>query len=397
MTTSKQLIEDISCIIQNYDFDEEARINFNSCMNKVIKHFELLEFQVDRLTRDKSIMHNLLTKTSAELNESLENSVKESREMVQILNSTPAMIYVKNEELDIKLVNKEFGNYFQINDLNDLNEVEQSIVNNVDFFEKLHNYERLILKNSIDEKDLQFQHNDHFLKVNLSIIKNIDGRPLGLVGVIWKITELIQKEKELEVKVLEANEANKAKDQFLANISHEIRTPMNAIIGMSELLLLKESDSETYNTIQKIYSSSNNLLHIINDILDFSKLESGKFTIEKENFLFEKLIENVITNCISRLENKSLDVFVDIEKDVPFALNGGYKRLIQVLTNLLANAIKFTESGKIELIVESSKIYNNEVELKFKIIDTGIGMSEDQLELLFKPFSQIDFSNTRKY
>ncbi|MFA7325021.1 MAG: ATP-binding protein [Candidatus Kapaibacterium sp.] len=394
MTKSKVLINDIKCIIDESLLDEDSTNMFKNCLSKVVKHFDILEFQIARLTRDKSIIHNLLTKTSSELTTSLEISEKKSKEIASILSSTPAMIYVKDKDSNFEIVNNELRNNFNI-------QSESVKINDYLYehtlFNDLKNYEidAISSKTNIDKLELHYV--DKYYRVNLSPLIDDDNEVIGIVGVIWDISKLMEKEKQLEIKIVEASQANKAKDQFLANISHEIRTPMSAIMGLSEQLLTNNTDSETYNSALKIHNSSINLLHIINDILDFSKLESGTFSIESEDFLLEDLIESVVNNCDSKLQNKDIELLVDIDSNIPFELNGGYYRLIQVLTNLLSNAIKFTDTGKVELIIELNKVIEDDIIIRFKVIDTGIGMSDDQLDMLFRPFSQIDYSNTRKY
>lgn len=394
MTNSRTLVNEIKNLIDGFQLDDESHKNMISSLSKINKHFELLDFQVSRLTTDKSIIHNLLTKTSSELTSSLEISEKKSKEITSILNSTPAMIYVKDKDSNFEIVNNELRNNFKL--VSDSSQINDYLYGHT-LFNDLKIYETKAVLGKFNIDKLMLNYTDKHYRVNLSPLIDDDNEVIGIVGVIWDISELKSHEKQLEIKVNEAEKANKAKDQFLANISHEIRTPMNAIMGLSEILLKKEMDSESYNYTQNIYSSANNLLHIINDILDFSKLESGKFTIENEDFLLEDVIESVVINCESKLINKDIEIIIDVDKELKFELYGGYYRIIQVLTNLLSNAIKFTDKGKIEIVIELARILDDKIDIRFKVIDTGIGMSQEQLSSLFKPFSQVDYSNTRKY
>ncbi len=209
--------------------------------------------------------------------------------------------------------------------------------------------------------------------------------------------EIITTSKEAEAARLEAERANQAKGIFLATMSHEIRTPMNGVIGMASLLEDTILTSEQKEYAQIIRTSGENLLGIINDILDFSKIESGKMELEENDFDLRTCIEDVLDLFATKAASIGLDLLYQMNNDVPNQIVGDSLRLRQILLNLIGNAIKFTSHGEIFLGVRVTENNDKELALEFEVRDTGIGIPEDKLNRLFKPFSQVDASTTRKY
>ncbi len=244
----------------------------------------------------------------------------------------------------------------------------------------------------------------YHLHLEIQPVRNARGVLENFIAVEADITARVETENALRRAKSEADTASRAKSEFLASMSHEIRTPMNGVIGMTSLLLESPLNHEQRDSVNTIRTSGEALLTIINDLLDFSKIESGKLELEHRPFEISSCVEETLDLFAGQAAARHIEVAHHIDADVPAVVLGDVNRLRQVLSNLINNAIKFTPKGSVTLTVSLARdeahpapLRTNHTLLSIAVHDSGIGIPADRLDRLFKPFSQVDSSTTRKY
>ena len=235
--------------------------------------------------------------------------------------------------------------------------------------------------------------NDHYIR--LTDRRGADG---DMVSLVQNITDTIRYEKELKEARRRAEAANRAKSAFLANMSHEIRTPMNGVVGMADLLAEGTLDDEQRLYVTTIKHSAEALLVIINDVLDYSKIEADKLVLHPESFDLERCIHELVTLMQAHARDRGIDLLVDYDLFLPTRFTGDPGRIRQILTNLVGNAVKFTEAGHVMIRVTGVQAGEGaEADIRISIEDTGIGIPDDKLDHIFGEFNQVDDAQSRKF
>lgn len=239
-----------------------------------------------------------------------------------------------------------------------------------------------------------YRKNQTCFPVEARIMRSSDGQYVCMAN------DILEKEflgKEVAKVRYEAEQAMKVKSEFVANVTHELRTPVNGILGNVKELLEIESDSGKLKNLHLMERCCENMGMIINNILDFSKLEAGKFTLDPRRFHFKNMLDYVKDSHVRRITEKGLDFVVSMSDDIPEYLIGDELRIVQILNNLINNAMKFTSIGRISVEVVKTAQVNNKIELYFFVMDTGIGIDKKDEDKLFQSFSQVDASISRQY
>lgn len=330
----------------------------------------------------------------------VEERTAELEKLTKAMDQSPSSIIISNEQDIIEYVNLRFTEltgftpeesigkpyYFYFN--NDLNDIEKSKILSTCLSGDIWYGE---FYNTRKTGEQYWEH------VTKSCITNLAESSIHFIGVHTDISDQKRITKELAEAKKKAEEAVETKSLFLANTSHEIRTPMNAIINLIKLLKDTPLNSKQLDYTYKAEQSAENLLTIINDILDISKIEANKIELEDRDFVLESVLENVETMVTHKIREKGLDFHIEQEPGLPEVIVGDSIRLGQIILNLVSNAVKFTDRGAVTIHLSHRVVGADRIDLHIEVKDTGIGLTEDQVNKLFTAFNQADNSTTRKF
>ncbi|WP_428740246.1 ATP-binding protein [Tenacibaculum sp.] len=369
------------------DFLENPRLfEFINMVNDAYKSF------------DKDIKHieNILEQNSKELfaaNKKLTLERDHTKTQLEnIVDNVSGVIFKTDLKGNFTFLNNAWVEYSGI-------PIEESIGKNFKEFLKRDGIEgKRVINNmfSLKKKHIKliFKHEKDgglmWFELKSKLIVNREGEPSGFIGTITDITNL-------KVTEIELQKASKSKDEFLSTMSHEIRTPLNAVTGLTNILLMEDHLPEQIENLKALKYSGEHLLGLINDLLDFDKIKSGKVKIIEDDFSLNYFLENIKTHFTLRSEEKGLEFKLIQKNDIPNNVIGDKLKLTQIIKNLLSNSLKFTEKGSITLSVKNLGIKENKVKLKFKVIDTGIGISKKEQESIFESFIQANSETSVKY
>lgn len=355
-----------------------------------------LKSLLDELKQREHILESTVSERTTELR-------KVNVMFRQVIDTIPMRVFWKDRDLNYLGCNVNFAHDAGLDNPEQIigkSDFEMGWKNQAEQYraDDRHIIESGISKLGYEEPQTTPEGNTIWLQTSKMPLSNSSGEIIGVLGMYEDITARKEVEIELNEARIDAQRANKAKSEFLANMSHEIRTPMNGVIGMTYLALQTELNETQRNYIMMAHESAHNLLAIINDILDFSKIESGKIELELTNFQLANVLSQINALLELRASERSIKLEYTIDEKIPDYLYGDPLRLEQVLVNLVANAIKFSnDNSSIEIDISVLDLKGSHITLQVAITDHGIGISDEQQKNLFTAFSQADVSTTRKF
>ena len=401
----KNLAPKLPVVVLTSQGDE--RIAVEMMKAGAMEYFLKSEINAEKLTKTFHTMSQMFEVEKER--EAAQIELAEKEEFIQkVAQLSPNIIYV----IDIEKWTNIFNNH-QIGEILGYNEDDRIPDDAFAFAKVIDNHDLVIFKRHYDqirsnlkdgeviEKEFRLKHKNGtdvwIITREVPFKRNAAGEIQEVLGTAIDITNRKLAEKELIKAKKDAEEAARIKSDFLSTMSHEIRTPMNAIIGFTDLLLtsnFSEQDLEYLNTIKY---SADNLMVILNDILDFSKIEAGKFSLESFEFDLRDKLQNLYRTFEFKALEKGIKLTFEIDEQIPAILIGDAYRLIQILVNLIGNALKFTSEGFVKLNIHVVREYEDLIDLKIKVTDSGIGISENKLSLIFESFSQVHSNDATKY
>ncbi|MCX6305056.1 MAG: ATP-binding protein [Bacteroidetes bacterium] len=361
-------------------------------LRKINSEYDKLQFKYERSNKDKNILSSLLTRTSVDLMKVSDNLKIRAEELSTLLATIPAYVYFKDTSLNYMIVNRSFAELAGVASDQIIGKKIQEIFPgyfNHEYIKKeMEVLESGLAKYNIEE-EMDLQDKKRWLNSNIAPIRNAENQIIGLIGISWDITERKLHEEQLRESKELAEAGTHAKNEFIASISHEFRTPMAGILGLSEILKNSALTPEQTDLLKGITTSAENLLVLLNDVLDFSAIEAGKMEMDYQPFLLDRVMEDISLVMKMKAAEKSIIFNILTDPGVPNLLIGDSQRLRQIIINLTNNAVKFTEKGKIDVLITRVDQSGNKANLKFEVVDTGIGIPPGSMDSLFRVFSRV--------
>ena len=340
------------------------------------------------------ICHDISQRKAAEV------ALKESESLYHTLaDNLPISLIRKDLDGKITYVNKQVCELLEISPDDALGKTDYDLFPR-ELADKYREDDRRVAETGeifADIEENRSEDRSFFFEVRKTPIRDRTGEIVGTQVIFWDVTARQQALKDLAEAKEAAEAANRAKSEFLANMSHEIRTPMNAVIGMTGLVLDSKLSPQQQDYLETVRDSAESLMAIINDLLDFSKIESGKVELEQQPFEIREWLGDAMKALGIRAYSKQVELAYQVDAHIPSFIVGDGLRLRQVIVNLVGNSIKFTEAGEVVLSVELLAERDDELDLKFSVRDTGIGISPEHREKIFSAFEQADMSTTRRF
>lgn len=394
---------------QAFEDEQELMRSGNHLINKVESHIQHgsrvweTSTKIPLFDKDNEIIGLVGISRDFTRQKQLEDALAKEKDLLQsLMDNVPDYIYFKDLDSKYIRINKAVAESLHVKDLN---EVYGKCDH--DFFPKevadvFLAHEKEIFSSGKPiigriEKSCLLDGTQIWISTTKIPTRDENGKITGIVGVSRNVTDEEHTRQKFQHARNKAEEANRSKSLFLANMSHEIRTPMNGVIGMADILKRTKLDPIQEEYLDIIMKSGQTLLTIINDILDFSKIESGKMSLESTPVSIRNIVEEVADIQILQANEKQIDLLTFIDAEIPELVSGDYVRIRQVITNLVNNAIKFTYTGEVYVSAEYKGVQDNSHEILFKVKDSGIGISKENRKKLFKSFSQVDTSTTRRF
>lgn len=393
--------EEMEMLQRALEREKSARESLEKRLEEKERELALAQRQMADL--DQAFEERLAARLS-DLNQANRRLESTYHDLSALIQSLQAGILVEDEERQIVLANKRFCDLFQIPappaQLTGM-DCSQSAEQSKHLFKEPEQFvqriqDRLAQRELVLAEPMQME-NGRFLERDYIPVWGNNGEYLGH---LWKYEDVtIQKleRRKLEAALEQLTLAAKAREDFLASMSHEIRTPMNAILGMTELLLSSPMTAKQAEQARVIRKSSENLLVLVNDLLDISKIDAGKFRLEKIAFRLDELLDYIVHTLEPAAKARNIGLSLHMDPAIPQVLRSDPHRINQVLTNLVTNAIKFTERGSVRLETELLSFDQGVARIEFRIVDTGIGIAAEKLERIFESFQQADATITRRF